>query len=81
MHLSNILQCYDVLKGLNFAALKGGFTASPIAFLNAIIEDVQESNKELWIVFQDMAKAFDSIDLNPLTYALKQIRLQWLCCR
>ena len=39
-----------------------------------IIEEVKEKNKELWIMLQDMKKAFDSVSLNLLKLALQRIR-------
>src|ERR1051325_10405271 len=71
--LSHICNEHQVLQGLNFAALKGGSTATPIHTINNIMEDARESKKELWIAFQDMAKAFDSVGLYPLRKALERI--------
>ena len=52
---------------INHAALKGGSTTAPIVLLNSIIEDARShDNKELWIVCQDMTKAFDSVGLTPI---------------
>lgn len=73
--LSARIQEHNLLRGLNFAALKGESTTSPIALLNCAIEDAREKNKELWIVCQDMAKAFDSVGLTPLKIALQRIKL------
>ena len=73
--LSGILQDHNILKGLNFTALKGESTSSPIALLQCIMEDAREKNNELWIVCQDMAKAFDSVGLTPLRFALERLKL------
>src|ERR1051325_8820754 len=73
--LSHICNEHQVLQGFNFAALKGGSTATPIHTINNIIEDARETKKELWIAFQDMAKAFDSVGLTPLRFALQRIKI------
>ncbi|GES79448.1 reverse transcriptase family protein [Rhizophagus clarus] len=38
-------------------------------------KDAKENSKELWIILQDISKAFDSISLDFLQLALKQISL------
>ena len=73
--LSDVCRQHNVLKGNNYAALKGGSTQTPIHTLNNIIEDARESKQQLWIAFQDMAKAFDSVGLTPLKYALNRIKI------
>ena len=40
-----------------------------------MIEEVREKNKEIWILFQDMKKAFDSVSLKMLEKALERIKL------
>ncbi|GBB93797.1 hypothetical protein RclHR1_22300004 [Rhizophagus clarus] len=59
--LSNILQDHNILCKVNYCGLKGESTASPIRLINNLIEDAKENSKELWIVLQDISKAFDSI--------------------
>ena len=68
--LSDICRTHNILKGNNYAALKGGSTTVPIHTVHNILEDAKANNKELWIAFQDMAKAFDNVGLTPLRYAL-----------
>ena len=41
--------------------------------LNNILEEAKQKNKELWIAFQDMAKAYDSISIEGLKRALNRI--------
>lgn len=65
---------HNVLKGPNFAGLLEGLTNTPIHVINNIIEDTQNYNKELWICLQDMAKAFDSVGMIPLTKAMERIK-------
>lgn len=66
---------HNVLRGPNFAGLPGGSTTMPIHVIHNIIEDATMNKKELWICFQDMAKAFDSIGMVPFQKALQCIKL------
>ncbi|PKY33231.1 hypothetical protein RhiirB3_475719, partial [Rhizophagus irregularis] len=71
----NILSKHAILKGPNYAGLPGESTSAPLAIINGILEDARDKNKTLWIVAQDMAKAFDSVGMIPLQKALERIRL------
>ncbi|GBC53524.2 RNA-directed DNA polymerase from mobile element jockey-like [Rhizophagus irregularis DAOM 181602=DAOM 197198] len=76
--LSKILADNQVLQGGNFAGLPGGSTDVPIKMLDAIIHQRRfdkTDDQELWIVSQDISKAFDSIDLNMLRLALLRLHL------
>src|SRR5687768_6514519 len=66
---------YDILKDHNYAGLPGKSTQESIHILNAIIEDVCTSNKELWILMQDMSKVYDLVNRKNLQKALKRIKL------
>ncbi|GBB90835.1 hypothetical protein RclHR1_17930003 [Rhizophagus clarus] len=52
-----------MLKGNQFAALPGNFTFEPIRMINEIIQDVKENNKELWLLSQDLGKAYNRINI------------------
>ena len=39
------------------------------------MEKAKEKNKELWIMLQDIKKAFDSISLESLKLALQRIKI------
>ena len=43
--------------------------------MNALIEEAKENGEDLWLLFQDMKKAFDSVPLEGLRLALKRIKL------
>ena len=62
-----------LLSNLNFAATKNSLTHTPIQILLNTIEHYKESNKEAWILFQDMSKAFDKINILRLAEACKRI--------
>jgi exonuclease III/ribonuclease HI len=73
--LSKILHRHNVLKGGNFAGLPGGSTHIPIRVLESLIHDAKTYSKEIWILSQDISKAFDSIDIQMLNIAMKRIKL------
>ncbi|GBC01946.1 hypothetical protein RclHR1_00440012 [Rhizophagus clarus] len=64
-----------VLKGVNFAGLPEGTCHDPIITLESIIHDANHSNFPLWILSQDISKAFDSVNLTMLKFALEHIHL------
>jgi ribonuclease HI len=73
--LGGVCKENNILKGPNFAGLPGESTMEPIHLLNNICEEAREENKELWILFQDTAKAYDTISLNMLEKALERIKI------
>ena len=62
-----------ILKGPNLAGLPGSSTEELVHIINAIMEDAKDNNKELWLVFQDMKKAFDSASLQALELAIRRL--------
>src|SRR5581483_8351202 len=73
--LSDVFTKHNILRGNNFAALKGSLTITPIHTLNNFIEHARANNREIWIVFQDMAKAFDSVNLHSLKKSMDRIKI------
>ena len=58
--LQNVLSKHNILKGYNFVGLPFRSTFEPIHILDNIHFDVNQTpGKELWILFQDMSKAYD----------------------
>jgi len=43
--------------------------------MNNLLEDARQKDKEVWILFQDMKKAFDSVSLTMMEKALKRIKI------
>ncbi|GBC09103.1 hypothetical protein RclHR1_08600001 [Rhizophagus clarus] len=66
---------HNVLSGGNFARLPDGTYRDPIITLESIIHDANYNNSPLWILSQDISKAFDSVNLIMLKFALEHIRL------
>ncbi|GET62255.1 reverse transcriptase family protein [Rhizophagus irregularis DAOM 181602=DAOM 197198] len=73
--LASTLASNDVLKGGNFAGLPGGPCRDPIVVLESIIHDAHVNKSPLWILSQDILKAFNSVDLQMLHFALERIKL------
>jgi hypothetical protein len=71
--LDNIINTNNLLSNLNFAATKNSSTHIPIQILNNTIEYYKHFNKEAWIMFQDMSKAFDKINISRLQDTCKRI--------
>ena len=69
--LSRILAKHVILKGNNFAGLPGGSTEIPIKLMNMILEDAKEHKKPVWILLQDLSKAYDRVDLSILRKAME----------
>ncbi|KAG9297448.1 hypothetical protein G9A89_020849 [Geosiphon pyriformis] len=73
--LLNILNRYDVLCGDNFLMLKDTSTQFLIFAVGSIVKDALEKNKELWLVLQDIYKAYDSVGWTHLYNSLIRIKM------
>ncbi|KAG9296330.1 hypothetical protein G9A89_014922 [Geosiphon pyriformis] len=69
---------FNVLCGDNFSVLKGITTQSPIFAIGSVIKDVLEKDWELWLVLQDMRKAYDLVGWEHLKKSLVRIKM---CCK
>src|SRR2546430_17697326 len=64
----------DVLKDNNCSVLKGTSTHCPINIIKNVLEDVNTfRDGELWLVLQDIKKAYDSVGWLSLERALAHI--------
>ena len=63
----------QILSPLNYVALPGNSTSTPIHILNNIIEDSYYNNKELWLLSQNMSKAYNSVNMSLLQKSLERI--------
>jgi len=73
--LSNLFAQKHILKGYQFAGIPGSSTMEPIRILNELIEDAKEKKSELWIVFQDMSKCYDRVNIYMLEKAMLRLKL------
>ena len=73
--LARVFAKREILKGPNYAGLPGNSTEQPVHILNMIMEEAKEKDKEVWILLQDMKKAFDSVSLESLELALRRIKI------
>ena len=73
--LSLLLVEHNVLTRGNFAGLPGGSCDPPIFLMDNIISDARASDKPLFLLQQDISKAFDSIDVNMLKLAMARLHL------
>src|SRR6266542_2990831 len=77
--LSQVMVKHNILKGNNFAGLPGGATETLIKIINLIIEDAKTHHKPLWILLQDLSKAYDRVDLQILKKAMDHIKIPSRC--
>ncbi|KAG9289447.1 hypothetical protein G9A89_008008 [Geosiphon pyriformis] len=61
---------YNILHDNNFSVLKGTFTQFSIFAVGSIVENALEKNRELWLVLQDICKAYDSFDQDQDVFLL-----------
>ena len=50
-------------------------TIAPLHIVNAAIEYARIHNKELWLVLQDMRKAYDSVGWKQIKRSLQRIKM------
>ena len=66
-----------MLNAHNYVALPGNSTNNPIHILNTFLEDAKSTDKEIWVLSQDMSKAYDSVNINLLTKALQRLNMPY----
>src|SRR6185437_7393071 len=73
--LNSIFSSYNILNPHNYIALPGNSTNIPIHILNNFIEDANCNQKEIWLLSQDMSKAYDSVNIDLFTLSLQRLNM------
>ena len=66
---------HNILSPFNYVALPGNSTSIPIHILNNIIEDANCNSNQLWLLSQDMSKAYDSVNFELFQKSLHRIQM------
>ncbi|KAG9295055.1 hypothetical protein G9A89_017849 [Geosiphon pyriformis] len=66
---------FDVLHGDNFSVLKGMSIQSLVFAVRAVVENALEKNRELWLVLQNMQKAYNFVGWHHLRANLQKIKM------
>jgi len=77
--LSSIMTKHSILKGNNFAGLSGRSTEILIKLMNMILKDAKAHKKLIWILLQDLSKAYNRVDLNILRKAMTHLKILLEC--
>ncbi|GBC01265.1 hypothetical protein RclHR1_41130001, partial [Rhizophagus clarus] len=70
-----MLKQHNILQTNQFAGLPKQSTFKPIRIVNEIIQDAIDNNNELWILSQDMGKAYDHVNTFQPKKVMDRIKL------
>jgi hypothetical protein len=73
--LSKVFTQHPILSPYNYVALPGNSTSTPIHILNNLIEDANSNYQEIWVLSQDMSKAYDSVNFTLFQHSLSRLAL------
>ncbi|KAG9305537.1 hypothetical protein G9A89_003600 [Geosiphon pyriformis] len=73
--ISLVCSKFDVLYGDNFSILKSTTMQSSIFAVGLVVENALEKNQELWLVLQDMRKAYNFVGWEHLEKSLVRIKM------
>src|SRR3954447_26164618 len=73
--LAAIFSQNNILRGYNFAGLPFKSTFDPIHIINHVKQDAIFNNQELWVLLQDMSKAYDRVNVFMLAKALERLKI------
>ena len=73
--LSSVFSSNPILSPFNYVALPNNSTSIPIHILNNLIEDATCNHKDIWLLSQDMSKAYDSVNFALFKHSLTRLLL------
>jgi len=73
--LNHYIHINNLLEPNNRAGISGSSTMEIIARLELILTDQKENHKPLFIMLQDLSKAYDRVNINLLELALQRIHV------
>src|SRR6185295_10861778 len=73
--ISTVFSQHPILSLYNYVTLPNNSTSIPIHILNNFIEDASCNHKPIWLLSQDMSKAYDSVNLTLLQKSLQCLSL------
>jgi len=71
----NIFISHSVLKGYNFAALSHSSTFELLRIIDNLLYDVKIHKKKIWILFQNMNKAYNQVNIFMLQHAMNRLKI------
>src|SRR5260363_423822 len=74
-HLNSVFSSYNILNPHNYVALSGNSTNIPIHIFTNFIEYANCNKKKIWLLSQDMSKAYDSVNIDLFILSLKRSML------
>ncbi len=78
-HLLNLITKHFILRDNNYVGLSEGSIEIPIKLINMLLEDAKLYKKPIWILMQDLFKAYDCVDLSILRKAIIRIKIPLKC--
>jgi len=70
-----IFTYHSILKGYNFVILSHSFTFKPLYIIDNILYDIKKFKKKVWILFQNMSKVYDRVNIYILQHAMNTLKL------
>ena len=73
--LENQCREHNLLRSFNHCATKGSSCHSAILAITEVLDHAHRNKQEVWIAFQDMRKAYDSVAWQGLQLAMSRINI------
>eukprot|EP00741_Cyanophora_paradoxa_P005740 tig00000946_g5563.t1 len=72
---NDMLVKQGALKGQNSGFLKGKTTEDPLFILQGILEDAHQYDKELYVILQDIRRAYDTVSWESMELAFRRLNI------